>query len=117
MAQITAHHPGILDRALARTARSTTLRPTTLRHTTLGSTTLRPATPRSSTLRPAARTTAPRTMQTGVTADLVDGVHHERLRAALPVLVALALLAGVVLAGGLVLRELLDFGLWFVGQI
>ncbi|MBX9245063.1 hypothetical protein ICW40_09625 [Actinotalea ferrariae] len=46
-----------------------------------------------------------------------DPAHRERMRAALPAVVAVTLLLGVVVAGSLVLRNLLDFGLWFVGQI
>ena len=38
----------------------------------------------------------------------------EHLREVLPALLAVALLLGVVVAGGLVLRDLLDFGVWFL---
>lgn len=41
---------------------------------------------------------------------------HPRLRSVLPAAVAVGLLLGVVVAGGVLLRDLLDFGLWFLGQ-
>lgn len=38
----------------------------------------------------------------------------QHLREVLPALLAVGLLLGVVVAGGVVLRDLLDFGVWFL---
>ena len=43
-----------------------------------------------------------------------DETRRERLRSTIPVAVAVALLFGVVVAGSLALRSLLDFGVLFL---
>ncbi len=43
-----------------------------------------------------------------------DAARREHLRSAVPTLVSVALLLGVTLVGALVLRQLVDFGLWLV---
>jgi hypothetical protein len=39
---------------------------------------------------------------------------RDHLRSAVPALVAVTLLLGLTVAGGVALRELVDFGLWLV---
>lgn len=39
---------------------------------------------------------------------------HDHLRSTVPVLVAVALLLGITVAGAVAVRELVDFGLWLV---
>ena len=43
-----------------------------------------------------------------------DAARREHLRSAIPTLVSVALLLGITVAGALVLRQLVDFGLWLV---
>ncbi|WP_149203985.1 hypothetical protein [Actinotalea subterranea] len=43
-----------------------------------------------------------------------DESRRERLRSVLPALVAVGLLAAVALGGVLMLRDLIDFGVWFL---
>ena len=43
-----------------------------------------------------------------------DAARRDGLRSAVPALVSVALLLGVTLVGALVLRQLVDFGLWLV---
>lgn len=45
----------------------------------------------------------------------LEQVRRERLRSAVPVTVAVVALLGVVLAGALALRNMLDFGVWMIG--
>jgi hypothetical protein len=45
----------------------------------------------------------------------LEQVRRERLRSAVPVTVAVLALLGVVLAGALALRSVLDFGVWLIG--
>ena len=45
----------------------------------------------------------------------LEQVRRESLRSALPVTVAVLALLGVVLAGSLALRSMLDFGVWLLG--
>lgn len=42
-------------------------------------------------------------------------VRRERLRSAVPVTVAVLALLGVVLAGSIALRSMIDFGVWLIG--
>lgn len=44
----------------------------------------------------------------------LDRDPHETLRSVVPVSVAFALLLGVVVVAGFVLRDLLDLGVWFL---
>lgn len=48
-----------------------------------------------------------------ITVDEETENRRDLLRSVLPAGLALLLLLGVVVAGGLVLRDLLDFGVWF----
>ncbi|WP_199425017.1 hypothetical protein [Actinotalea solisilvae] len=41
---------------------------------------------------------------------------HPRLRSVLPAAVAVGLLLGVVVVGGVLLRDLLEFGVWVLGE-
>lgn len=45
-----------------------------------------------------------------------DRREGDRVRSVAPALVAVLLLLGVLVAGGLVLRDWLDFGLWLAAQ-
>jgi hypothetical protein len=51
-----------------------------------------------------------------ITVDEETENRHDLLRSVLPAGLALLLLLGVVVAGGMVLRDLLDFGVWFVSS-
>lgn len=44
------------------------------------------------------------------------GADHDRVRSLVPTAVAVGLLLAVVVAGGLAVRTLLDFGLWLLAQ-
>lgn len=48
------------------------------------------------------------------TDDEADLAARERLRSVVPVLVSVVALLGVTLVLGLVLREMLDFGIWLI---
>lgn len=71
--------------------------------------------PDASSVPPAAGA-APGASGTSGTSDRADRAGHERLRSVLPAAIAVGLLLGVVVVGGVLLRDLLDFGLWFLGQ-
>jgi hypothetical protein len=43
-----------------------------------------------------------------------EAARRDHLRSAVPTLVSVALLLGVTLVGALVLRQVVDFGLWLV---
>lgn len=43
-----------------------------------------------------------------------DLAERERLRSAVPVTIAFALLLGVVVLAGIALKDMLDFGVWLV---
>ncbi len=43
-----------------------------------------------------------------------EAARREHLRSAVPTLVSVALLLGITLAGALVLRQVVDVGLWLV---
>lgn len=45
----------------------------------------------------------------------LEQVRRERLRSAVPVTVAVLALLGVVLAGSIALRSMIDFGVWLIG--
>ena len=45
-----------------------------------------------------------------------DALSREHLRSAVPVLIAVALLFGVVMVCALALRDMVDFGVWFVSS-
>lgn len=47
--------------------------------------------------------------------DELEESRRERWRSAIPVVVAVVVLLGVVLAGCLLLRGLVDFGIWLIG--
>lgn len=47
---------------------------------------------------------------------LSDEARRDRARSLVPTVVAVGLLLGVVVAGALVVRNLLNFGLWLLGQ-
>ncbi len=57
-----------------------------------------------------ARTTAPHVEEL-----LLEEARRERWRSAIPVAVAVVVLLGVLLAGCLALRGLVDFGIWLIG--
>lgn len=46
----------------------------------------------------------------------VDTTRRERLRSILPVALSVGLLLAVVVTSGYLLRDLLDFGVWFLSQ-
>ncbi len=45
-----------------------------------------------------------------------DESRREHLRSTLPAALAVVLLFGVLVVGAFVLRDLLDFGMWFVSE-
>ena len=45
-----------------------------------------------------------------------DDEARARLRTTIPVAIAVTLLFGVIIAGSLALRSLLDFGVWFLAS-